>query len=92
MEDNQKLGIVFYAYMAAEVILGIAALMLYNRGFLTLRPGVNILLFTLIIQVALHAAVNFYGYTKGIRDIYTNFYTFSIPPIFMILISWFNTF
>lgn len=92
MEDNQKLGLPFIVYMLAEIVIAIFSMILYNKGILTIKPGVNMLLYALLLQIAIHIGIVTHGWMRGKTELYRNFYTFSVPPIVMVLISWYNTF
>lgn len=92
MEEKRKIGIIFIIYMIGELLIGVLSLYLYKKGILIIKPGVNVLLFGLIVQVAAHIGINIYGYVTGKSDLFRDLYTFSVPPIIMVLISWYNTF
>ena len=92
--ENKKLSLHFYIYVVGEAALAIAGLMLYQRGYFVhpKTSGLNILIFVLIAQVIWHYIVVFEGYRKGTHELYRNLYPFSVPSMFMIFITWYNTF
>ncbi len=92
MEDKQSLGILYISYMVAEVAIGVLAIYIFKNELLPSDSFNNILLYALGLQIILHIGILIDGFRKGKSDLYAHFFPFSVPPIIMIFISWYNTF
>lgn len=92
--EGKKLSLHFYIYIFGEAALAIAGLMLFQRGYFIApkTPGLNVLIFVLIVQIIWHIIIVLEGYRKGTHELYQNLYPFSVPSMFMIFIVWYNTF